>query len=109
VDITGSTAVVTGGQRGLGRALVDALLAHGAAKVYATARDPQANDDPRIVPTPLEVTDPASVADLASRAADATLVINNAGISLPRPLLDVAIDDVRTLFDVNVFAPLRVA
>jgi NAD(P)-dependent dehydrogenase (short-subunit alcohol dehydrogenase family) len=109
VDITGSTAVVTGGQRGLGRALVEALLAHGAAKVYATARDPQASDDPRIVPTPLEVTDPASVADLVARAADATLVINNAGISLPRPLLDVAIDDVRTIFDVNVFAPLRVA
>ena len=42
VDVQGSIAVVTGGQRGLGKAIVDELLSRGAAKVYATARAPKA-------------------------------------------------------------------
>jgi NAD(P)-dependent dehydrogenase (short-subunit alcohol dehydrogenase family) len=109
MDVSNSTVVVTGGQRGLGRALVDALLAQGANKVYATARTPHASDDPRIVPLALEVTNAASVAELAARAADASIVINNAGVSLPTPLLDVQIDAARDVFEVNVLAPLRVA
>ncbi|WP_243715639.1 hypothetical protein [Micromonospora sp. KC207] len=40
MEITGSTAAVTGANRGLGRALVDALLECGAARIYAGARDP---------------------------------------------------------------------
>ena len=46
VNIDGSTVVVTGGQRGLGRAIVDELLARGAVKVYATARAAQAQPGP---------------------------------------------------------------
>ena len=64
-NIKGATALVTGGQRGLGKAFVQELLDRGAAKVYATARTPKPSDDPRIVPVPLDVTDPASVAALA--------------------------------------------
>jgi len=41
MEITGSTAVVTGANRGLGRALVDALLERDAARIYAGARDPR--------------------------------------------------------------------
>jgi NAD(P)-dependent dehydrogenase (short-subunit alcohol dehydrogenase family) len=50
--ISGATALVTGGQRGLGLATVNELLAAGAAKVYATARTPVPSDDPRVVPLP---------------------------------------------------------
>jgi len=45
-NINGSTVVVTGGQRGLGKAIVAELLQRGAAKVYATARAPRPSDDP---------------------------------------------------------------
>src|SRR5687768_11528649 len=46
--IDGSTALVTGGQRGLGQAFVEALLQRGATKVYATARKPTPSSDPRV-------------------------------------------------------------
>ena len=77
-------ALVTGANRGIGRALVLALLQAGAKKVYATARNhdklAQLPADPRIVPLPVEVTDEASIAALAARAGDVTLLINNAGV-----------------------------
>lgn len=89
--------------------MVEAFLAEGAAKVYATARTPHASDDDRIVPVALQVTDSASVGELAALATDATIVINNAGVPQRVPLLDVDIDSVREAFDTNVFGALRVA
>jgi NAD(P)-dependent dehydrogenase (short-subunit alcohol dehydrogenase family) len=107
--IDGSVAVVTGGQRGIGRALAGALLKRGATKVYATARQPGAAWDPRIVPTALDVTDPRSVEALAARAGDATIVVNNAGVLHPAPLLTGAMADIEATFDANVYGALRVA
>ena len=49
VNIKGSTVVVTGGQRGLGKSIVEEFLQRGAAKVYATARAPKPSADPRVV------------------------------------------------------------
>jgi NAD(P)-dependent dehydrogenase (short-subunit alcohol dehydrogenase family) len=107
--INGATALVTGGQRGLGRAIVRELLDAGAVKVYATARTPSLSDDPRIVPLPLEVTDQESVDDLVKAAGDVNIVVNNAGAGGTGPLLGADVDDVKEVFDVNVFGPLRVA
>jgi NAD(P)-dependent dehydrogenase (short-subunit alcohol dehydrogenase family) len=107
--INGATALVTGGQRGLGLATVSELLAAGAAKVYATARTPVPSDDSRIVPLPLEVTDQGSVDALVKAAGDVSIVVNNAGAGMRESLLSNDIDDVKALFDVNVFGPLRVA
>jgi NAD(P)-dependent dehydrogenase (short-subunit alcohol dehydrogenase family) len=79
MDITTSIPVVTGANRGLGRALVDALLERGAAKVYALARDSDAvRQDPRVVAVRFDLLDPATIAAAAARASDATLLINNA-------------------------------
>ena len=75
MDINGATALVTGGQRGLGKAFVQELLDRGAAKVYASARTPQVSSDPRIVPVELDVTDTASVRALAALASDVTIVV----------------------------------
>src|ERR1700694_2185781 len=66
VHIEGSTVVVTGGQRGLGKAIVAELLERGAAKVYATARAPKPNEDPRVVSVALALPD----ADRAGVRAD---------------------------------------
>lgn len=83
--ITESTALVTGASRGLGRAFVEALLARGATKVYAAARNPDDvtawSDDPRVVPIRLDVTDPASIRAAADVATDVDLLVNNAGIA----------------------------
>jgi NAD(P)-dependent dehydrogenase (short-subunit alcohol dehydrogenase family) len=109
VNIKGSTVVVTGGRRGLGKAIVDELLARGAVKVYATARTPKPSQDPRVVGVPLDVTDPDSVAALAEAAPDATIVVNNAGTIGAQRLLSSDIDDVRKVFETNYFGALRIA
>jgi NAD(P)-dependent dehydrogenase (short-subunit alcohol dehydrogenase family) len=109
VNIKGSTVVVTGGQRGLGKAIVDELLQRGAAKVYATARAPKPSDDPRVVSFELDVTRPDSVAALAAVASDADIVINNAGVLGAAELLTSDIEEVRTVFETNYFGALRVA
>ncbi|QIS12902.1 SDR family oxidoreductase [Nocardia arthritidis] len=107
--IDGTIALVTGGQRGLGRAFVAELLRRGATKVYATARAPEPSDDPRVVPLALEVTDPDSVAAVAAQAADVAVIVNNAGVLRPAPLLEAEMADVVATFETNVFGPLRIA
>ncbi|HUH84317.1 MAG TPA: SDR family oxidoreductase [Stellaceae bacterium] len=82
MDIKHSTALVSGANRGIGRALVDALLLAGAAKVYAAARNVETvvASDKRVLAVPLDVTDAASVTALAKRADDVALLVNNAGV-----------------------------
>lgn len=109
VNIKGATVVVTGGQRGLGRAIVDEFLRRGAAKVYATARAPKPSTDPRVVSVALDVTKADSVAALAITASDADIVINNAGVLGAAQLLTSDIDEVREVFETNYFGALRVA
>ncbi|GAA2310253.1 SDR family oxidoreductase [Nonomuraea roseoviolacea subsp. roseoviolacea] len=109
VAIRDSVALVTGGQRGLGRAFADALLERGAEKVYVTARKPAPAHDPRIRPVPLDVTDPDAVSALAAQARDVDIVFNNAGVLYPSPLLTADMADVVATFETNVFGALRVA
>ncbi|CAJ1495672.1 SDR family oxidoreductase [[Mycobacterium] holstebronense] len=109
VAVQGKVAVVTGGRRGLGAALVDELLARGARKVYSTARTAFTDERPQVVPLALEVGSPESVAALAGAASDAELVFNNAGVLLPDALLTGSFERITETFDVNVFGPLRLA
>jgi NAD(P)-dependent dehydrogenase (short-subunit alcohol dehydrogenase family) len=109
VNIKGSSVVVTGGQRGLGKAIVDEFLRRGATKVYATARAPKPSEDPRVESVELDVTKPDSVAALATLATDADIVINNAGVLGASKLLASDIDEVRAVFETNYFGALRVA
>lgn len=109
MQIQDSIAFVTGANRGVGKVFTDALLARGATTVYAAARNPETITDPRLTPVRLDVTDPESVAAAAVLAADATLVVNNAGISIPGSALtspDVA--EVRRQFETNLFGVLHV-
>ncbi|MET7485150.1 SDR family oxidoreductase [Streptomyces sp. NPDC005538] len=107
-SIEGSVVLVTGGSRGIGRALVTALYERGAKKVYATARDPKTVTHPDAVPLALEVSDPASVAAAAEQAQDVTILINNAGASVNANFLDSPVEDIRREFETNFYGPLLV-
>ena len=103
MNIQGTTALVTGANRGIGQSFVDALIARGAAKVYAAARNPDSitTDDPRVVPIALDVTDGARVAELPGEVADVQLVINNAGIASSGSPLSADLDAGRAELEVN--------
>jgi len=105
-SIKNAVALVTGGNRGLGKALVEELYARGAGKVYATSRDPRTVTHPGAVPLALEVTDSASVAAAAAQAQDVTILINNAGILVNANFLGSPLDDVRREFETNFYGPL---
>lgn len=103
MQIEGTVALVTGANRGIGRAFVDALLDRGATKVYAAVRDVSTvpGDDPRVVPVQLDVTDATQVAAAAEQFGDVGLVVNNAGIARPGTPLSVTLDGARAELEVN--------
>lgn len=108
MDINNCVALVTGANRGLGKAYTDALLAAGAAKVYAGARQPSSITDPRLVPVKLDVTQSEDVNAAAETCADINLLINNAGIMLAKPMLAADSEAAfRAELEVNVFGVLR--
>ena len=108
-SLQNATVLVTGANGGLGTEFVRQALARGAARVYATARTPQTWDDPRIVPLALDVTDPSSISAVVEAAQDVSIVVNNAGATVAGGILDAPMDEVRALFETNVFGPLEVA
>lgn len=108
MQIHGSTALVTGANRGLGAAFVQELLDRGAAKVYAGARHPEPSADPRIVPVALDVTDADQVAAVARLAADVDLVVNNAGTHSGARIADGDLAGIQADLDTNFFGPILV-
>jgi NAD(P)-dependent dehydrogenase (short-subunit alcohol dehydrogenase family) len=108
MDMHDSVAVVTGSNRGLGRQFAAQLLERGAKKVYATARDPESVQIPGVTPLGLDITDPDSVEGAATIAGDATLIINNAGISTGTGLMDGDLAQIEVEMDTNFYGPLRV-
>jgi len=108
MDIKNCVALVTGANRGLGKAYTNALRSAGAAKVYAGAREPSSITDPGVVPVKLDVTQPEDVNAAAETCADINLLINNAGIMLAKPMLAPDSEAAfRAEMDVNVFGMLR--
>ena len=108
MKIENAVALVTGANRGIGLAFARELLARGARKVYAAARDPAAVTLPGVQALRLDVNKPDEVAAAAALASDVTLVINNAGIAQPGGFLAADSEDVaRRLFETNFFAMLR--
>ena len=108
MQINGTTALVTGANRGLGKAFAEALVARGATTVYATARRPDLIDVPGVVPLQLDITDPASIAAAAAEVGELDILINNAGISTQAPLLGPSTDNIRREFDTNFWGTLNV-
>jgi Dehydrogenases with different specificities (related to short-chain alcohol dehydrogenases) len=107
MKIRDSVAFVTGANRGLGLAFAQELIAAGARKVYAAARDPKSITLAGATPVSLDVTKPESVAAAARACTDVNLLINNAGVCLWSGFLSPnAIDIARTEMETNYFGPL---
>ena len=108
MDIEGSIALVTGGNRGIGRTFVEELRRRGAAKVYAAVRRPEALDIPGVTALPLDITRPDSVAAVAEAAPDVTLLVNNAGISSSTSLITGDLATIRLEMETHYFGTLSV-
>jgi NAD(P)-dependent dehydrogenase (short-subunit alcohol dehydrogenase family) len=121
MQVQSATALVTGANRGLGRELVQQLLAAGAAKVYAASRDPSALDDlarahpGRLEALALDITRPEQIEAARARCHGVTLLVNNAGINRGQGLLaapsledaqaEIATNYLGTLAMCRAFAP----
>ena len=116
MDIQGKIALVTGANRGIGRAIVESLLSHGADKVYLAVRNPDSVSDleadygQRVIALPLDLSDAASIAALPASAKDVQIVVNNAGVL---ELADPLMPEFETGFEhelmVNVLGLVRMA
>jgi NAD(P)-dependent dehydrogenase (short-subunit alcohol dehydrogenase family) len=107
--IDGTTALVTGANRGCGRAYVQALLDAGAARVYAAARRPEAVPfaDARVVPLRLDLTVDADIEAAAAAAGDVALLIHNAGHCAYQPLMTAPdLAEARAEMATNLWGPL---
>lgn len=87
MQVQGSVALVTGANRGIGKAFVEALIQAGATRIYATARNVAALREvvaiapDRIIPIALDITQPNQIAAVARQTQDVNLLINNAGVA----------------------------
>jgi NAD(P)-dependent dehydrogenase (short-subunit alcohol dehydrogenase family) len=107
MQIAGSTALVTGANRGLGRHFAQQLLDRGAT-VYAGARDIGSVDIPGVIPVQLDITDPRSIAAAAATAQNVSIVVNNAGTGTGSSVIGGSLDDIRLEMETHYFGTLAV-
>jgi NAD(P)-dependent dehydrogenase (short-subunit alcohol dehydrogenase family) len=115
-DIKAKIALVTGANRGIGRAITEAFLNHGATKVYAAVRSLDSSQGlveqfgDRVVPVYLDLDKPETITAMADRTDDVQVVVNNAAIfRASTPLDSDAIDSLELAMKINVFGLIRMA
>jgi len=106
MNITNKTVMITGANRGIGRALVNESLKRGAKRVYAGTRGALEHADPRVTPLALDVTGISQVERAAREVGALDVLINNAGIALYDDL--TSLDSIEQQLAVNLFGTLRV-
>ena len=101
MTIESKTVLVTGANRGIGRALIEEALRRGAGRVYAGTRQPFSHPDERVTPLTLDVTSPAQIRAAVGQVESLDILINNAGIALYDDLSDRSV--LQQHLDVNLF------
>jgi NAD(P)-dependent dehydrogenase (short-subunit alcohol dehydrogenase family) len=91
MKIADRAVLVTGANRGIGRALVEEALSRGATRVYATTRQPLTHSDERVTPLSLDVTNAAQIQEAVENVESLDILINNAGLALYDDLSDRAV------------------
>jgi len=90
MNIENKTMLITGANRGIGRALVEEALTRGAKRVYAAMRQPLAHSDGRVTPLTLDVTDATQIQGAVKDVGSLDILVNNAGVDLHDDLSDRA-------------------
>ena len=109
MNLNDKTVLVTGANRGIGLAIVKALLGKNVRKIYSAARDTSTLPDlhdARIVPIALDITDPSQITSAANVAKDVDLLINNAGVAAFSSLVSGPLDLVERDMRTNYFGTL---
>jgi short-subunit dehydrogenase len=112
--IENSVALITGANRGLGHALVEALIARSPRRIYAAARSPEQLNalvyryGNVIQPVRMDITSSADIEAVASMTRDVNLLINNAGVFSEGTILEAPLDLIRRDMEVNYFGTLNV-
>jgi NAD(P)-dependent dehydrogenase (short-subunit alcohol dehydrogenase family) len=116
IDLTGRTAVITGGSRGLGAAMAKALSESGAAialvardtKRLEQVRDAINSQDGTAIIFTADVTNEKQVAALAEavnqRFGNPQILINNAGINIRKNLVDFSLEEFRSVLDASLIS-----
>lgn len=115
-DLNNKTALITGANRGIGQAIVESFIAHGAKKVYLAVRNPASTKElerkygNKVKTLFVDVSQNDSIKELAQQAQDVNIVVNNAGILvLASPLSEHSEEALQKELNVNTFGLLRVA
>ena len=101
MTIEGKTVLVTGANRGIGRALIEEALRRGARRVYAGTRQPFSHPDERVTPLMLDVTSPEQIEAAVGQVESLDILINNAGVARYDDLSDRSV--LQQHLDVNLF------
>lgn len=115
-DVQGKVALVTGANRGIGKAIVGSLVEHGANKVYAAVRTLESAQalvdayDEKVVPIHIDLEKPDTITAAAEVAGDVELFVNNAGVlGTASPLAEDALKTFEYEMNINVFGLIRMA
>jgi NAD(P)-dependent dehydrogenase (short-subunit alcohol dehydrogenase family) len=106
MNILNKTVLITGANRGIGRALVNEALRRGAKRVYAATRNPLQNADKRVTPIALDVTSISQIERAARQVDTLDILINNAGVAIYDDLTNF--DVIEEHLAVNLFGALKV-
>jgi NAD(P)-dependent dehydrogenase (short-subunit alcohol dehydrogenase family) len=116
IAMKNKVALVTGANRGIGKAIVETFLARGAGKVYLAVRNPASTREletkygSKVATIQADLSDADSIKRLAEATGDVEIIVNNAGVLVPSlPVSDLAEQALAKELDVNVFGLLRMA